>query len=333
MPECLPIPELTPKQIKRFWAGVQKGDGCWEWTGYCKCGYGALRLGQQCFRAHRVAYFLVNGKCPADLLIRHTCHNPLCCNPEHLISGTQADNMQDKVISGRSSKGEQHHYSVLTEKHVTAIKTKLTTSYHTLKSLAEEYGVSPVTIRRIKNEESWKHIEVAGFSPAAPPPCKSKLIPGLTEQQLQNFWAKVRKGQGDDCWEWIGYRDQKGYGRVRAGAKTFLAHRVSYFLANGKCPGNLLIRHTCHNPRCCNPNHLKSGTHADNALDTVASGRSIKGEQHRTSLLTEESVTAIKIACKTPYHGQVKALTKRYKVSAGAIQNIKAGRSWAHVKV
>lgn len=33
--------------------------------------------------------------------LRHSCDNPPCCNPKHLIVGTQAENTQDKIDRGR----------------------------------------------------------------------------------------------------------------------------------------------------------------------------------------------------------------------------------------
>jgi hypothetical protein len=30
-----------------------------------------------------------------DLLVRHRCHNKICCNPDHLISGDNFDNYHD----------------------------------------------------------------------------------------------------------------------------------------------------------------------------------------------------------------------------------------------
>ncbi len=156
-------------------------------------------------------------------------------------------------------------------------------------------------------------------------------MPELIERQSRNFRARAPKSDG--CWEWTGNLSTTGYGRVSLGGQVFLAHRVAYFLANGECPTDLLIRHTCHNRRCCNPSHLISGSSADNSQDMVDHGRSIRGEQNCISVLTEEFVTAIKIACKTPFPGQIKLLAKKYKVHVNTIQTIKAGRSWAHVRV
>lgn len=62
------------------------------------------------------------------------------------------------------------------------------------------------------------------------------------------------------------------YGAIKAvqngESKTFLVHRLAYMLFI-KDPGNEHVRHTCDNPICVNPGHLKSGTHQDNMQDMV----------------------------------------------------------------
>ena len=37
-------------------------------------------------------------------VLRHTCDNSWCINPDHLIQGTQLDNIQDMESRGRHSK-------------------------------------------------------------------------------------------------------------------------------------------------------------------------------------------------------------------------------------
>jgi hypothetical protein len=84
---------------------------------------------------------------------------------------------------------------------------------------------------------------------------------------LENrFWEKVDMQGPDDCWEWTASTDRDGYGKFKAG-KMYQAHRIAYYLATNEDPGDLCVRHTCDNPPCCNPAHLRLGTNDDNAHD------------------------------------------------------------------
>lgn len=74
----------------------------------------------------------------------------------------------------------------------------------------------------------------------------------------------------DECWEWPGWRNEKGYGRC----DHAFVHRAAYALARGEAPAGLVVRHTCDNPPCFNPKHLICGTAQDNSQDRETRGRS-----------------------------------------------------------
>lgn len=80
-------------------------------------------------------------------------------------------------------------------------------------------------------------------------------IEDLTEKDIERFWSKVDKKGDDECWEWLGSRDRE---YKRGTWRGFLADRVSYILAYGDIPKNLVLKHidTCGNSSCCNPSHL-----------------------------------------------------------------------------
>lgn len=83
----------------------------------------------------------------------------------------------------------------------------------------------------------------------------------------QLFWSKVNVGWTDECWEWLGARNEKtGYGQWTTGLKrvsTNLAHRAAYILTKGN-PGDMQIDHLCHNKMCCNPQHLEAVSQQEN---------------------------------------------------------------------
>lgn len=102
--------ELSSR-ARRFWAKVQKGDGCWEWTGHRRNGYGILATGPQGGQrreiASRVSWELTFGTIPDGLRVLHHCDNPPCVRPEHLHLGTPADNSAEMRARGRSCRGDR----------------------------------------------------------------------------------------------------------------------------------------------------------------------------------------------------------------------------------
>lgn len=90
----------------RFWLKVQKGNGCWLWSGYrTPFGHGTFTIRKGAVRyAHRVAYALHSGADLAGVVVCHRCDMPSCVNPDHLYVGTMADNARDMVERGRISR-------------------------------------------------------------------------------------------------------------------------------------------------------------------------------------------------------------------------------------
>lgn len=103
--------EYSPITIARLWAKVSiptspRSDGmCWTWRGSTAKGYGQIKAGNRVLRVHRVAYEFACGAVPDGMVVMHTCDNPLCCNPNHLVAATQDENMADMAAKGRAWKG------------------------------------------------------------------------------------------------------------------------------------------------------------------------------------------------------------------------------------
>ena len=77
------------------------------------------------------------------------------------------------------------------------------------------------------------------------------------------------------CILWAGMRNKKGYGLITLGVNgervRMLAHRLVYSLAKGD-PDELSVCHSCDNPACVRPDHLRLGTHTDNMRDISTHG-------------------------------------------------------------
>lgn len=157
----------------------------------------------------------------------------------------------------------------------------------------------------------------------------------------QQFWSRVKIGAPDECWEWQGYRKETGYGRISnskynqgEGPRSWRAHRLAYQFHHGVEPGDLHVLHSCDNPPCCNPAHLRLGTPADNGRDKVERGRSHnvpKGAAHKLAKLTDDKVREIKRRFVRGRRGDGPRAAREFGVSPTIIHQILRGEIWKHV--
>jgi hypothetical protein len=156
-----PMKKLFLHEQERFWGNVRikkKSDACWRWKGQPNAnGYGVFSFRGNVYKAHRVAYFLANGRINDDMLILHSCDVRLCCNPKHLYQGDQKRNAADAVERGRNTRmyGEQNGKAKLTERQVRSIRKRYQKGEVTQKTLAQYYGVGETTIYYICTGERW----------------------------------------------------------------------------------------------------------------------------------------------------------------------------------
>ena len=131
--------------------------GCWEWVRTkpsSTTGYPSYSTGGVSKNVHRLVFEtfirpLMPGEC-----VLHKCDNRKCANPDHLFSGSKADNNRDRAEKGRSSQGEACHLAKLSEQLVMKI-------YHengSYRGLARKYGLNKGTVRQIKTKTTWRHL-------------------------------------------------------------------------------------------------------------------------------------------------------------------------------
>lgn len=122
-------------------------------------GYPQIQRDYKRWRLSRWVFYNNFGYLPP--IVMHTCDNPLCINPTHLVAGTIKLNSQDMIKKGRAPIGlnQTTGGKKLDDNKVQEIKSKLFQG-QSLLSLAKEYNVSKKTILNIKQEKKWKHIKI-----------------------------------------------------------------------------------------------------------------------------------------------------------------------------
>jgi len=78
------------------------------------------------------------------------------------------------------------------------------------------------------------------------------------------FWDRVKKRHSNFCWDWLGLKNERGYGRFWMNGKLRKAHVVAYGWLIGRIPEGMELDHLCRNTSCVNPSHLQPVTHAEN---------------------------------------------------------------------
>jgi hypothetical protein len=104
---------------------------------------------------------------------------------------------------------------------------------------------------------------------------KEDFTSGFWNRTEKKFWDKARADTRDGCWNWTAYKDKDGYGIITLHGKSYRAPRFAYMLENGEVDDSLQVLHTCDNPSCVNPRHLRLGTNADNVRDRESKGRGV----------------------------------------------------------
>jgi hypothetical protein len=146
--------------IDSFWKRVDKTSnpkGCWEWLGGKHSqGYGMFTFYPNKVRktmtTHRFSAIIHQLDMSNGPLLRHLCNNTICCNPDHLKSGTQKDNMKDMYDSGRN-KSKRRHHSIDT---INEILEEYSKGNITQLELSKKYGMTSsymsLLIKRHKNK-------------------------------------------------------------------------------------------------------------------------------------------------------------------------------------
>lgn len=96
----------------------------------------------------------------------------------------------------------------------------------------------------------------------------TEFVKHIKNDDEKRFWSFVNKTE--KCWEWIGYKDIRGYGQVSFKGQIVTAHRMAWQLLVGKLPDykktKMTIDHLCKNTSCVNPSHMEIVSSRENTF-------------------------------------------------------------------
>jgi hypothetical protein len=145
----------------------------------------------------------------------------------------------------------------------------------------------------------------------------------MTDTARRKLMLEQRFRVTPGCWEWTGSKSSKGYGKLQIGKEHLRAHRVSYEIYNGTAPSpEQFILHSCDNPGCVNPEHLRIGDNAENMKEKKEKKRSAAGETHGMSKLSNLQAEQI-LAELLKGDWSMRKIASKHGVSLGCVSNIK----------
>jgi hypothetical protein len=145
----------------------------------------------------------------------------------------------------------------------------------------------------------------------------------------QRFARYADASAGPDCcWPWTGTRVEDGYGQVQLQNVKRPATHLALALDGRPRPDGAQALHSCDNPPCVNPRHLRWGTNAENLAERNAKGRQARGDRHGRSRLTNETA---RLARQLVATGATQtSVAARLGVRRGVITDLIRGRTWTH---
>jgi hypothetical protein len=159
----------------------------------------------------------------------------------------------------------------------------------------------------------------------------------------ERFWSKVDRSGGEDaCWPWLAGKDKDGYGKFSYGPhpdgsgvhqEHVRSHRFALATV-GDVPAVMLVLHSCNNPPCCNPRHLRAGTALENVRDCIDADRKSRGlksalAKASTNKLTPDTVREIRAARRGGEHPD--QIAARYGIHPQHVRRVARGARWAEV--
>ena len=172
-------------------------------------------------------------------------------------------------------------------------------------------------------------VQIQGYEGKCCQQCSEPFAPSHGNARYCSAACYMRASKEEDrntgCRVWTKGLDSKGRPHAHWGRRRRKAHIFAFELAGGELLRGTVLRHVCNNPRCCNPDHLLVGTHAENMRDKAVSGISA-GERNYNAAVSDA------VACdifRARGKGSTAEIAARFGVSLKVVLSIWNGHSYA----
>lgn len=156
---------------------------------------------------------------------------------------------------------------------------------------------------------------------------------------IERLWDKIIVIYNEDntvnldaCWI-LNTGMVKGYPTFWYNGRNHVGSRFVYECYNGPIKKDMVICHSCDNPRCVNPNHLWEGTINQNNLDRDIKNRNAKGSTIATSKLTEKDIFIILTGIHNNTFKNTSEILEKFNISLVQLHRILNGSSWNHLTI
>lgn len=139
---------ISANRTARFWENTQRGEGCWLWMG----GVDYRGYGRFCgYRANRYSFALHYYPPPRDMMVCHTCDNPQCVRPDHLVLGSAQENGADASNKGlsRPDMAERNCGTLVKNVDKTMRILGMFKAGETMSAIAKALGTRDIYVKRI----------------------------------------------------------------------------------------------------------------------------------------------------------------------------------------
>lgn len=165
----------------------------------------------------------------------------------------------------------------------------------------------------------------------------TKSLNKTRKRGIAMLWLQEQSNCVDDSvcieWPWPETVHGTGYPTVGVNRKIIKASHIVLELSGKLRPEGMQALHSCDNPMCCNPTHLRWGTQSDNLRDCIERNRLstpyVQGSDHLLAKLTDHDVQVIRAIVGLGFSRR--SVANMFNVGRTTVIDIMSGKRWSHV--